>query len=239
MDYFDLMTKAANSVGMDFDHEKYEKFMKYKELLKQWNKKVNLTAITDDEDIIKKHFIDSIKAFSQDEFKKAQTIIDVGTGAGFPGLPIAIMRDDVKVTLLDSLNKRINFLDIVIGELKLNNISTIHKRAEDGGRDINLREKFDIATSRAVANMSVLSELCLPYVKLNGNFIALKGPSVEDEINESKKALSVLGGKLIKVEEVEIEDTDLKHNLVVVKKVKLCPKTYPRKAGTVSKKPIR
>ncbi|WP_244834152.1 16S rRNA (guanine(527)-N(7))-methyltransferase RsmG [Clostridium sp. BJN0001] len=239
MDYFDLMTKAANDVGMDFDREKYDKFMKYKELLKEWNEKVNLTAIIDDEGIIKKHFIDSIKAFSQNEFKEAKTIIDVGTGAGFPGIPIAIMRDDVDVTLLDSLNKRIKFLDIVIDNLKLKNIKTIHKRAEDGGRDINLREKFDIATSRAVANMSVLSEFCLPYVKLNGNFIALKGPSVDDEITESKKAFDLLGGKLIKVEEVKIEDTDLKHNLVVVKKIKLCPKVYPRKAGTASKKPIR
>ena len=220
MKFYELMSKAAEDVGLELTEEKYNKFIKYMRLLQEWNEKINLTAITEDEEIIKKHFIDCIKAFKRDEFKKAQTLIDVGTGAGFPGLPIAIMREDLNVTLLDSLNKRINFLNTIIRELGLKNITTIHSRAEDGARDKKLREKFDIATSRAVANMSVLSEFCLPYVKVGGNFIALKGPAVEEEIRNSKNAIGTLGGRLIDICEVQIEDTELKHNLVVVEKIK-------------------
>ncbi|GIM28976.1 ribosomal RNA small subunit methyltransferase G [Clostridium polyendosporum] len=239
MEYFELIETACKSVDMSLTKEKYDKFMLYKDLLKEWNEKINLTAITEDEEIVKKHFIDCIKAFNAEAFKEAQNIIDVGTGAGFPGLPIAIMRDDVKVTLLDSLNKRINFLNEVVAKLSLNNVTTIHSRAEDGARKKELREKFDISTSRAVANMSVLSELCMPYVKINGNFIALKGPSVEEELNEAKNAITTLGGELIDVIKVDIEKTDLRHNLVIVKKVKQTPGVYPRKAGTITKKPLK
>lgn len=239
MKFFDLMAKAAEDVGLQLSQEQYEGFMKYMRLLQEWNEKINLTAITEDEEVVKKHFIDCIKAFKRDEFKKAETMIDVGTGAGFPGLPIAIMRPELKVTLLDSLNKRINFLDIVVSALGLKNVTTIHSRAEDGAKNKALREKFDIATSRAVANMSVLSEFCIPYVRLGGHFIALKGPSVTEELQNSKNALGTLGGKLITVKEVDIEGTDLKHNLVVVEKVKETPKAYPRKAGTVTKKPLQ
>ncbi|MNI61005.1 Ribosomal RNA small subunit methyltransferase G [compost metagenome] len=148
------------------------------------------------------------------------------------------MNEDVEITLLDSLNKRVNFLNVVVNKLTLNNVTTIHSRAEDGARNSELREKFDIATSRAVANMSVLSELCIPYVKNNGHFIALKGPSIEGELEGSRNALKVLGAKLIDVIEVEVEDTDLKHNLVLVKKIKSTSNIYPRKAGTINKKPI-
>ena len=236
MKFFDLMAKAAEDVGLQLSQEQYEGFMKYMRLLQEWNEKINLTAITEDEEVVKKHFIDCIKAFKRDEFKKAETMIDVGTGAGFPGLPIAIMRPELKVTLLDSLNKRINFLNTVVNELGLKNVTTIHSRAEDGARNKELREKFDIATSRAVANMSVLSEFCLPYVKVGGNFIALKGPAVDQEIEESRNAIGTLGGKLVDICEVNIEETELRHNLVVVEKVKACDKIYPRKAGTITKK---
>lgn len=239
MEFYNLMAKAAEDVGLELSTEQYEQFIKYMRLLQEWNEKINLTAIVEDEEIIKKHFIDSIKAFKRDEFKKNVNLIDVGTGAGFPGIPIAIMNKNINVTLLDSLNKRIKFLDIVIKELGLKNIKTIHSRAEDGARNKMLREKFDIATSRAVANMSVLSEYCLPYVKVGGKFIALKGPAVEQEIEDSKVAIKTLGGELEKVCEVTIEDTDLRHNLVVIKKVKECNKVYPRKAGTISKNPIK
>ena len=238
MEFYELMTRAAEDVGLEMTEDKYNKFIKYMRLLQEWNEKINLTAITEDEEIIKKHFIDCIKAFKRDEFKKANTLIDVGTGAGFPGLPIAIMREDLDVTLLDSLNKRINFLNTVVRELGLKNVTTIHSRAEDGARDKKLREKFDIATSRAVANMSVLSEFCLPYVRVGGNFIALKGPAVDEEIQNSKNAIGTLGGKLIDICEVNIEDTELKHNLVVVEKIKECGKAYPRKAGSITKKPL-
>jgi len=239
MNFYNLMSKSAEDVGLQLSKEQYEKFIIYMKLLQEWNEKVNLTAIVEDEDIIKKHFIDSMKAFKREEFKKAKTLIDVGTGAGFPGLPIAIMKDDINVTLLDSLNKRVNFLNTVISELGLSNVITIHSRAEDGARDNKLREKFDIATSRAVANMSVLSEFCLPYVKIGGNFIALKGPSVDQEIKESIGAIKILGGELIDICEVNIEDTELRHNLVIVKKVKECSKLYPRKAGLITKNPLK
>lgn len=239
MNFYDLMAKSAEDVGLQLSREQYDKFIIYMKLLQEWNEKINLTAIVEDEDIIKKHFIDSMKAFKRNEFKTAKTLIDVGTGAGFPGIPIAIMKDDINITLLDSLNKRVNFLNTVINTLEISNIVTIHSRAEDGARNNDLREKFDVATSRAVANMSVLSELCLPYVKIGGNFIALKGPSVDKEINESMNAIKALGGKLIEINEVDIEGTDLKHNLVVVKKIKETSKGYPRKAGIITKNPLK
>ena len=170
--------------------------------------------------------------------KDGYTIIDVGTGAGFPGLPIAIMNPNVEVTLLDSLNKRINYLNIVVRELGLKNVTTIHSRAEDGARKQELREKFDVATSRAVANMAVLSEFCMPYVRKGGYFVALKGPSIDEELKNAGNAIKTLGGELKGIIEVSIEETDLKHNIVEVEKIKPCPKTYPRKAGTITKKPL-
>ena len=239
MEYFQLMKEASNEVGLELTEKQYNQFITYMRLLQEWNEKINLTAITEDEEVIKKHFIDCIKAFKSEAVKNAKTIIDVGTGAGFPGLPIAIMDPSIKVTLLDSLNKRINFLNTVVRSLDLNNVTTIHSRAEDGARQVELREKFDVAISRAVANMAVLSEFCIPYVKLNGYFVALKGPAIEEELKEGQKAIETLGGKLEKLVEVNIEESDLKHNIVEVKKVNKCSKTYPRKAGTINKKPIK
>ena len=239
MEFFELMKIASNDVGLEFTELQYEQFIKYMRLLQEWNEKINLTAITEDEEVVKKHFIDCIKAFKSDAIKNANTVIDVGTGAGFPGLPIAIMNPEVKVTLLDSLNKRINFLNLVVRELGLKNVTTIHSRAEDGARRSELREKFDVATSRAVANMAVLSEFCMPYVKKEGYFVALKGPSIDEELENGRNAIKILGGELKGIIEISIEETDLKHNIVEVKKVKNCPKTYPRKAGTVNKKPLQ
>ncbi|WP_411169315.1 16S rRNA (guanine(527)-N(7))-methyltransferase RsmG [Clostridium sp. MB05] len=239
MEYFQLMKEASLEVGLELSEHQYNQFISYMKLLQEWNEKINLTAITQDEEVIKKHFIDCIKAFKSEAIKNAKTIIDVGTGAGFPGLPIAIMNPNVQVTLLDSLNKRINFLNTVINNLELKNVTTIHSRAEDGSRKPELRENFDVATSRAVANMAVLSELCMPYVKINGHFVALKGPAIEEELKEAQKAIAVLGGELNGIIEVNIEESDLKHNIVEVKKISKCPKAYPRKAGTVNKKPIK
>lgn len=239
MEYFQLMKEASLEVGFDLTENQYNQFMEYMKLLQEWNEKINLTAITEDEEVIKKHFIDCIKAFKSDAVKNAKTVIDVGTGAGFPGLPIAIMNPNINVTLLDSLNKRINFLNTVVAKLELKNVVTIHSRAEDGARKPELRENFDVATSRAVANMAVLSEFCLPYVKLNGYFVALKGPSIDEEIREGKKAIGTLGGELESIIEVNIEESDLKHNIVEIKKIRKCPKTYPRKAGSINKKPIK
>ncbi|WP_066889307.1 16S rRNA (guanine(527)-N(7))-methyltransferase RsmG [Clostridium nigeriense] len=239
MEYFQIMKEASMEVGFDLTEKQYNQFITYMKLLQEWNEKINLTAITEDEEVIKKHFIDCIKAFKSKAVRNAKTVIDVGTGAGFPGLPIAIMNPDISVTLLDSLNKRINFLNTVVAQLELKNVTTIHSRAEDGARKPELRESFDVATSRAVANMAVLSEFCLPYVRVNGYFVALKGPAIEEELKEGQKAINTLGGSLENIIEVNIEESDLKHNIVEIKKVNKCPKTYPRKAGTVNKKPIK
>lgn len=239
MKFYEIMKRASDDVGIEFNEEKYNKFIKYMKLVIEWNQKINLTAITEEEEFIKKHFIDCIKVFKSCEIKEAKSIIDVGTGAGFPGIPIAIMDESKKICLLDSLNKRVNFLNTVINELELNNVYTIHSRAEDGARNPDLREKFDVAVSRAVANMAVLAEFCIPYVNVSGNFIALKGPAIEEELANSKNAIGTLGGKLKNVIELEIEDTDLKHNIVVVNKIKACSLSYPRKAGIITKKPLK
>lgn len=237
--YFELMKNSLNYPGMVFDRPKYDKFLKYMELLQEWNKKLNLTAITADDEVITKHFIDSLKAFEFEPLRTAKTVIDVGTGAGFPGVPIRIMRDDVELTLLDSLNKRLNYLRVLCSELELDHVEFVHARAEDGARNPELRDTFDIAVSRAVANMTVLTELCLPYVRVGGYFIALKGPQIETELTEAKTAIRELGGKLKEVIEVKIESTDLKHNLVIIEKVRMTPAKYPRAAGVVTKNPIK
>lgn len=239
MEYFDILKEACNNEGLDFNEEMYNNFIKYKDLIQEWNQKINLTAITEDEEIIKKHFIDSIKIFKFPYVKKAKSVIDIGTGGGFPGIPMKIVNKDSSIVLLDSLNKRINFLNEVIDDLNLNDIRTIHGRAEDFAQNIEYRESFDLAVSRAVANLTVLLELCLPYVKVGGYFVALKGPSIDEEIKTSAVALRVLGGTIEEIIEVDIEGSDLKHNLLIVKKNKTTPKKYPRKAGMVNKNPIK
>lgn len=236
--YYDLLNSAVNDVGLDFDENKYNQFIKYMNLLKSWNEKVNLTAITDDLEIVNKHFVDSIKIFKFQPLKDAKKVIDVGTGGGFPGIPMKIVKPELEIVLLDSLKKRISVLESILNDIKINDVTTIHGRAEEFGVKPEFREKFDVVVSRAVANLAVLSEFCLPYAKVGGYFVALKGPSVDGEVNESKRAINELGGKLIDLIEVNIENTDLKHNLVVIKKIKNTPKQYPRKAGIVSKKPL-
>ena len=173
MKYFDMLNKSSINEGLEFSEKKYEQFMKYKDLIKEWNEKVNLTAIKEDEEIVKKHFIDSIKVFKFEGLKNAKNIIDIGTGGGFPGIPMKIIKPEINIVLLDSLNKRIKFLDEVIKELQLKNIKAIHGRAEDFAQETQYREKFDVAVSRAVANLTVLSEFCLPYVKVGGFFVAM------------------------------------------------------------------
>jgi 16S rRNA (guanine527-N7)-methyltransferase len=212
--------------------------MRYKDLIKEWNEKINLTAIKEDEEIIKKHFIDSMKVFKFEGLKNAKNVIDIGTGGGFPGIPMKIMKPEINIVLLDSLNKRIKFLNEVIKDLQLEKITTIHGRAEDFAQEAKYREKFDVAVSRAVANLTVLSEYCIPYVKVGGYFVAMKGPAAEDEIKCSQNAIRKLGGRIEHIEKVQIEDSDLKHNLVIISKIAGTHKQYPRKAGIVSKDPL-
>lgn len=239
MKYYDILNTAANNEGLQLDEKKYNQFIVYKDLIKEWNEKVNLTAITEDDEMVQKHFIDSMKVFKFDKLKGAKRVIDIGTGGGFPGIPMKIINPDTEMVLLDSLNKRINFLNEVINKLELKNIKTIHGRAEDFAQEINYREKFDVAVSRAVANLTVLSEFCIPYVKVGGYFVAMKGPAIDEEMKDAKQAISLLGGKVERIEQVNIEGSDLKHNLVIIKKIKSTPNKYPRKAGMVTKNPLR
>mgnify|MGYP001605849129 FL=1 len=238
MEYFDILNEASNNEGLKFNQKKYDQFMLYKDLIKEWNEKINLTAIKEDEAIVKKHFIDSMKVFKFGQLKNAKNVIDIGTGGGFPGIPMKIIKPEVNIVLLDSLNKRIIFLNEVINRLDLKNIKAIHGRAEDFAQEKQYREKFDVAVSRAVANLTVLSEYCIPYVKVGGYFVAMKGPAVEDEIKLSKNAIRVLGGQIEHIEKVQIEGSDLNHNLVIIKKVSQTHKKYPRKAGMVTKLPL-
>ena len=216
--------------------EQYVQFYAYMELLIEWNEKMNLTAITDPKEIILKHFVDSLTIAKY--VKEDKSIIDMGTGAGFPGIPIKIYRKDVKVVLADSLNKRIKFLDEVIDKLKLENVETIHCRAEELGKNKQYREKFDYATSRAVANLSTLSEYLMPFVKLNGKCIFMKTIEVEEELEKAKKAIKTLGGKVEKVDKFEIPESDLGRSIIIVKKEKITPSKFPRKPGTPAKEPL-
>ena len=234
----DLLKNACNELNLNIDDLQIDKFLKYKDILLDWNNKINLTAITDDKEIILKHFIDCLTVCKFVDFNN-KTFIDVGTGAGFPALPIKIFCKDSLPTLLDSLNKRINFLKCVGDELNLQNITYIHSRAEDAGQDANFREKYDFCVSRAVANLSVLAEFDLPFVKVGGYFIALKGPLLDSELIDAKKAISTLGGEIEKIETIKIPFTDIEHKLVFIKKIRQTPKQYPRKAGKVSKSPIK
>ena len=218
-------------------HEKQQQFEDYMKLLLEWNEKINLTAITEEDDIILKHFVDSLTILKY--IKEGKTIVDVGTGAGFPGLPVKIARDDADVTLVDSLNKRILFLEDVIEKLKLKKIKTLHFRAEEFGQNKKYRESFDIATSRAVANLSTLVEYLLPLVKVGGICICMKGSEIVEELENSKKAINVLGGEIERVEEFTLPESDIKRNIVIIRKINSTPIKYPRKAGTPSKEPIK
>ena len=208
----------------------------YMNLLIEWNKKINLTAIIKPDDIIIKHFIDSITITKFIETNSK--IIDVGTGAGFPGLPIKIIRRDTEITLMDSLNKRILFLEEIINNLNLAKISTVHSRAEDLGRDKEYRQKFDNATSRAVAPLNYLLEYMMPFVKVGGSCICMKGANYQEELKEAEKAIFKLGGELKNIEKLELPQTDIERNIIIIKKIKDTPNQYPRKAGIPKKQPI-
>ena len=233
----ELLAESCKKINIELTEKQIKQFMDYKDMLLEWNEKFNLTAITDEREIILKHFVDCL-AISAGAELAGKKIIDVGTGAGFPGVPVKIAFPDTQMTLLDSLNKRITFLEELKNKLGLENVTCIHSRAEDGGADKNLREGFDLCISRAVANLAVLSEYCLPFVKVGGCFISMKGPDVKDELNESEKAIKVLGGEVKEIKLINIPETDINHSLIIIKKIKPTPSKYPRKAGKAKKEPI-
>ena len=232
----DNLKEFLKEINIDITLEQTENFYKFMNLLLEWNEKINLTALTSQEDIILKHFVDSLTVLKY--IKSKESIVDIGTGAGFPGIPIALMYKDNNITLVDSLNKRINFLEEVKRQMNIKNVVTIHTRAEEFGQNKQYRENFDIAVSRAVANLSVLAEYLIPLVKLGGKIICMKGSSVLEEINNSKLAIKELGGEIKQIEEFYLPRTDMKRNVIIIEKVKNTPKKYPRKAGTPSKQPI-
>ncbi len=227
-----------NELGIMLSDKQYKQFDKYYELLVEWNKVMNLTGITDYDEVNEKHFIDSLSIVKALDLSKINTVIDIGTGAGFPGIPLKIAFPHLKITLLDSLNKRIRFLDSVITELELEDIHTIHGRAEDFARQTDYREQFDLCVSRAVANLSTLSEYCIPYVKVGGFFVSYKSGDVQDELANAKTAVSVLGGTQNKPIIFQLPGSDISRSFIKIKKIKPTGKKFPRKAGLPSKEPI-
>lgn len=217
--------------------KKANDFFGYYELLTQWNEKINLTAITEEEQVAVLHFLDCIKG-TEDIIKDGMSVIDVGTGAGFPGLPVKINNPSVHMTLVDSLSKRVGFLGEVIRELGIEDVVTIHSRAEELGKDTKHREKYDVCVSRAVANLTTLCELCLPFVKVGGLFVSLKGPKAHEEVRDAKKAISLLGGRLKEIREYDLPGGDINHNVVIIEKISQTPTKYPRKAPKPSKEPL-
>ena len=231
------LRNLSNEIGITLNDQQVELFYNYMNLLLDWNSKINLTAITEQNDIILKHFIDSMTVF--DYLKDVKSIVDVGTGAGFPGIPIGIMCEDKKITLMDSLNKRIKFLDDVIEKNNLNNIVTIHSRAEDLGKNDIYRENFDVAISRAVANLATLVEYMLPLVKVGGKCICMKGQDIKKEIKDSEIAIEILGGEIETIDEFCLPGTEMKRNILVIRKIKKTNNKYPRKAGIPLKEPLK
>lgn len=230
--------KDLDSLRIKLNEKQVEQFLLYYEMLIEWNHVVNLTAITEYNDVLKKHFVDSLSLIKVYDVEKKSTVIDVGTGAGFPGMALKIAFPELEVTLLDSLNKRIHFLDEVISRLQLKGINTIHGRAEDCARQNGMREFFDLCVSRAVAKLSVLSEYCMPFVKKGGYFISYKSEKIMDEAAEAEKAICLLGGKICRQVDFILPDSDIYRNLFIIEKVKGCPKLYPRKAGIPAKNPL-
>lgn len=232
------LQSKAEQLGIRLSEKQLEQFQSYYERLIEKNKVMNLTAITEYEEVVDKHFVDSILLGSVKELSGKKRVIDVGTGAGFPGIPLKIVYPELEITLLDSLNKRVKFLNEVIEELGLTGIQAVHSRAEDLAQDAAYRQQYDICVSRAVANLATLSEYCIPFVKQGGYFISYKSTQIEEELKQAKKAVQVLGGTLEQVETVQIPGTTIERQFVMIRKTGTTPKKFPRKAGTASKTPI-
>lgn len=234
----ELLRVSAASMGVELNDTQVQQFIKYYEILVEWNSFMNLTGITEYEEVVQKHFVDSLALCKAMDVHSVSSLIDIGTGAGFPGIPLKIAYPHLKVTLLDSLQKRIKFLNEVVMQLGLEEVETIHGRAEDFAKPSMRRESYDVCVSRAVANLASLSEYCLPYVNLGGYFVPYKSGKVEDELETSKKAVFLLGGKIEEEVKFDLPNSDISRSLIRIKKVSATPKKYPRKSGMATKEPI-
>lgn len=237
MNITEILKKQAETIGVQIDESLYPKLEIYAKLLKERNEKINLTAITDDEGIAVKHFLDCLAIFKYVDFKKGASVIDVGTGAGFPGLVIAAAREDLNITLLDSTGKKLKVVADIADGMGLCNCTVLHARAEEASRKPEYREKFDYATARAVAELRVLSEFCLPFVKKGGSFISMKGSAAKDEAENAKNALSVLGGKIERVNSFDLCSSG-ERNIIEIKKISQTSPQYPRASAKISAKPL-
>lgn len=235
----ELLRLSAASIGVELNDRQIQQFIKYHEILVEWNSFMNLTGITEFEEVVQKHFVDSLALCKVIDVNSVSSLIDIGTGAGFPGIPLKIAYPHLKVTLLDSLQKRIKFLDEVVKQLGLEEVETVHGRAEDFAKPSMKRESYDVCVSRAVANLASLSEYCLPYVNLGGCFIPYKSGKVEEELETSKKAVFLLGGKIEEEVKFDLPNSDISRSLIKIKKVSATPKKYPRKSGLATKEPIK
>lgn len=238
MTNIDVLINGVSDLNLILTDKQKLNFSVYKQLLGEWNQKINITAITEDDEVDIKHFLDSLTPLVTGLFQGKKKIIDIGTGGGFPGVPLKIMNEDLDVSLLDSLNKRIIFLNEVISQLELKNIVAIHGRAEELSIKPEYREQYDICISRAVASLSVLSEYCIPFVKIGGYFISMKGPDVTEEIEDSKNAIKLLGGKVVEQKSITIPKSDIVHSLIIIEKIKQTPTKYPRGGGKPRKNPL-
>lgn len=235
-DFRKELVEKALKIRIELSEHQIEQFYIYMKLLTEWNEKINLTAIIEPKEIILKHFIDSLTISSQ--IQQSRTIADIGSGAGFPGIPLKIVNPEKELVLIDSLSKRVNFLNEVIKKCNINGITAIHARVEEIGHNSKYRGQFDVTTSRAVAKLNVLLEYMMPLVKLGGKCICLKGPNIDDEIEESKKALNILRGEISKIEKINLPDSDNKRTIIEVLSVKQLPNKYPRKPGTPTSSPL-
>ena len=234
----DMLIQGARAMDIHMDENTVKQFSQYTRMLLEWNKKINLTRIVEQKDIIVKHYLDSIAVVNKGYIKDGHRVVDIGTGAGFPGLPIKILKRNIHITLVDSLGKRIKFLEALIHSLGLDGVEAVHSRAEEVGRHPRYRETFDIALTRAVARINVLCEYALPLLKIGGFFLCFKGPQPEEEIKEAGKALEALGGKPVEVIRFALPFSDINRSVVVIEKTKQSPTKYPRKAGKPAKNPL-
>ncbi len=232
------LINGCEELEISLNEDQKDKFTLFKELLQEWNEKIDITTIIEDDEVDIKHFLDSLTLIDTDLFNGKSKLIDIGTGGGFPGVPLKIYNDKLDITLMDSLNKRITFLKDVITKLELESIDAIHGRAEEMGRTSEYREQYDICTSRAVAQLDVLVEYCLPFVKVGGYFVSMKGPDPDKEVNEAKNAIKILGGRIIDSYNVRIPESEIEHSIVIIKKERNTPKKYPRGGGKPRKNPL-